>query len=128
MSQILNVHHTLSSYFYCLFLLLLIGGISADDNGFLGCYRRYDGLERIRKVHQVNVQNCVEACEEENKPFALLATIECFCSNSKDDRDIEENAKCLPCSASENEICGGFGVVAYYKTNIECKFSSFIMF
>lgn len=111
------VHHTLS---YCLLLLLfLFLGTNGDDSGFLGCYRRYEGLERIRRVHQITVKNCVEACEEENKAFALLGAIECFCSNSKEERDIEENAKCSPCPSSESEICGGFEVVAYYKTNVE---------
>lgn len=119
-----RTHHTLSNRIsICLTTLWLFSGVCGQDSGFLGCYRKYDGLERIRRVHQITVKNCVEACEAENKAFALLGTSECFCSNSKEERDIVENAQCLSCSSNEKEICGGFEAVAYYKTNIEGSFS-----
>uniref|UniRef100_A0A336LZZ6 CSON012999 protein n=1 Tax=Culicoides sonorensis TaxID=179676 RepID=A0A336LZZ6_CULSO len=116
------VHHTLHRNFYSTILFLIICPfiqVNCEDPTFIGCYKKYDGLERIRKVHEITVKNCIEACEEEDRAFALLGTIECFCSNSKEERDIEENAKCPSCSLNEEEICGGFETVAYYKTSVE---------
>ncbi|XP_063699112.1 putative inactive tyrosine-protein kinase Wsck [Culicoides brevitarsis] len=114
----LRSHHTLASC-VILFFFVIRAANAEDDSSFLGCYKKLDGLERIRRVHSLTVQNCVKACEEENKAFALLGSIECFCSNSKEERDVVENARCLSCSYDDAVLCGSFDVVAYYKTPVE---------
>lgn len=110
--------HTLRNF---LVFLCLFRTIAGDDPAFLGCYQKHAGLELNKKVHVLTVNNCVEACEVENKAFALLASVQCFCSNSKDEQHVVENAKCSLCPADETKMCGGHDIVAYYKTNVEGK-------
>lgn len=114
MSRInIHIHHTL------ILLISLVLVAVGTGQTFLGCYKKDNGLERIKRVHDLNIRNCVGACEEDNKAYALLAVVECFCSNTKNERDVEENAKCSPCPRFDNETCGGYSAVAYYKTSVE---------
>lgn len=76
-------------------------------------------LKQIRRVHELTVDNCVEACREERQTYAALETQICFCSNMLS--DLQEDAKCFACSRRPEEICGGFETVAYYPTGVKGK-------
>lgn len=112
-------HHTLS----CMRLFgLLLYGSSLINAEFIGCYEKDErSLQRLNRVHEIRVENCVEACIEEDKVYAALETQICYCTNVKDESKTVENARCYPCSLNSDETCGGFQVVAIYSTGIKGK-------
>lgn len=111
-------HHTLLG-------VLLFVLSSVHGNEFIGCYLKDESLQKINRVHEIKVQNCVDACIEEEKVYAALETQICHCTNTKVDSRLVEGARCFPCSINQNETCGGFDVVAIYATGIKGESQQF---
>lgn len=119
MGLLARCHHTLvhKTMFTIMLLFYFCIGF-AKGNNLIGCFEKDDALQRINRVHEIKVQNCVEACIEEGKVYAAINTQICYCTNFKDDSHIVEGARCFPCSVNQEETCGGFGVVALYTTGV----------
>lgn len=114
--------HTLAQYFVLLlFSIIFISVTLVQGTDLIGCFENNEHLQRINRVHELKVNNCIKVCIEEEKIYAALETQICYCTNTKDDLVLVENARCFPCSINPDEQCGGFGVVAVYATGIKGK-------
>lgn len=112
-------HHTL--VWKHVFVILLWYVVFSNGNNLIGCYEKDDSLQKINRVHEIKISYCIDACIEEKKLYAALETQICYCTNVKNNSHIVEDARCFPCSLNQNEICGGFGVVALYETGVKGK-------
>lgn len=102
------------------FLLICTLLVEIHTADYLGCFSRIPAaLKQVRRVHDLTVENCVQACIEEKQEFAALETQICFCGNMLG--EIQEDAKCFACSLIPTERCGGFETVAYYTTGVKGK-------
>uniref|UniRef100_A0A6P4EUP6 Tyrosine-protein kinase Wsck n=1 Tax=Drosophila rhopaloa TaxID=1041015 RepID=A0A6P4EUP6_DRORH len=102
--------------------LCLPGGAPAPQEAssyyYVGCYTARTDLF-YESVYAKTPQTCIEICEHQEHPYAVLSGEKCFCANLLEPMHLQDEQLCnTRCVANKAQYCGGVGVHSYYSTTV----------